>query len=129
LLDQEILQDKNIIITGQVDDVKPFIQNAMVCIAPLISGAGLRGKVIEYAALKRTFVASPIAMEDIDFKNGEDFYLAEEPHEYIKYIIELLNNTEKRNNFSASVYKKVIEKYDTKKLITYLEYFYNQNNS
>jgi hypothetical protein len=129
LLEKEILEDNNIVITGQVDDVKPYIQNAMVGIAPLISGAGLRGKVIEYAALKRTFVASSIAMEDLDFKNGEDFYLAEEPHEYIKFIMELLNDNIKRNNFSSSVYNKVIDKYDTKKLITSLEYFYVQNNA
>ena len=58
------------IVTGKVPDIRPYIQKASICIAPLITGAGLRGKVIEYAALHRTFVATALATTDLAFEDG-----------------------------------------------------------
>ncbi|MCB1144790.1 MAG: glycosyltransferase [Leptospiraceae bacterium] len=117
--------DKNISFMGSVPDVRPYIQKAQVCIAPLISGAGLRGKVIEYAALKRTFVATSIAVTDLDFIDEKDFYLADSPEAFAKRLIELLNDTEKCKKFGESAYSSVIKKYDTSVLIEHLENYYS----
>src|SRR5262249_25101042 len=45
--------DQNVRFTGAVDDFIPYLVKSRVCIAPLISGAGIRGKVNQYAAVGR----------------------------------------------------------------------------
>ena len=69
-------KQRNVFVTGKVPDIRPYIQKACVCIAPLISGAGLRGKVLQYASLRRTFVATPIAVTDLFLVDGSDYLQA-----------------------------------------------------
>lgn len=117
---------KRIIVTGKVPDVRPFIQKATLCIAPLVTGAGLRGKVVEYAALKRTFVATSIATTDLTFKDGNDYLRADNEIDFSNAVIELLKNDKKRNKMAFSAYKTARLNYDTRQLVSYLERLYNQ---
>jgi len=111
---------KQVIITGAVSDIRPFIQKASVCVAPLISGAGLRGKVIDYAALRRTFVATSIAVTDLVFKDGVDYLSAETPEDFSRKIIYLLKNDALRRQFSESAYQTARKNYDTRRLVDFL---------
>ncbi len=86
------LSGEQVRVTGSVPDVRPHIQKAAICIAPLISGAGLRGKLIEYAALRRTFVATRIAATDLVFEDGRDFFCAEGSAEFAARIVALLKD-------------------------------------
>jgi glycosyltransferase involved in cell wall biosynthesis len=123
---------KSIIVTGAVPDVRPYIQRASVCIAPLISGAGLRGKVIEYAALRRTFVATSIAATDLNFKDGIDYFCADKPEEFSQKIIRLVKNPQLATQMADSAYNTAKKNYGTKCLTGYLlslyQYLENQSN-
>jgi SAM-dependent methyltransferase/glycosyltransferase involved in cell wall biosynthesis len=132
----ELLQmadGKNIIVTGAVPDVRPYIQKASVCIAPLVTGAGLRGKVIEYAALRRAFVATSIATTDLNFKDGIDYFCADQPAEFSQRIISLLKNPELARQMADSAYHTARENYGTERLTGYLlslyQYLENQSNA
>lgn len=124
---------KSIIVTGAVLDVRPYIQKASVCIAPLISGAGLRGKVIEYAALRRAFVATSIATTDLDFKDGADYFFADHPQEFSQRVICLLKNPELARQMADSAYNTARKNYDTKRLtgclLSLYQYLENQSNA
>lgn len=111
---------KQIIITGTVADVRPYIQKASVCIAPLISGAGLRGKVIEYAALHRPFVATSIASTDLVFKDGIDYFCADTPLEFSDKIITLLKDPQLARRMAEAAYVTARQNYDNQLLTRYL---------
>jgi glycosyltransferase involved in cell wall biosynthesis len=121
---------KQIIITGTVADVRPYIQKASVCIAPLISGAGLRGKVIEYAALHRPFVATSIASTDLVFKDGIDYFCADTALEFSKKIITLLKDQQLARRMAETAYVTARQNYDNAHLTRYLlslyEYWENR---
>ncbi len=111
---------KQVIITGAVSDIRPYIQKASVCVAPLISGAGLRGKVIDYAALRRTFIATSIAVTDLVFKDGIDYLAAETAEDFSRKIIYLLKNDALRRQLSESAYQTARKNYDTRRLVNFL---------
>lgn len=86
---KEILRSKasnNIVITGFVDDIDNFImENCDVACFPLITGAGIKIKVLECLALGIPVITNNIGAEGID-ENGEFIRLAETDQEFIDSI-------------------------------------------
>lgn len=107
---------RGIIVTGRVPDVRPFIQQAAVCVAPLISGAGLRTKVVQYAALRRTSVVTPVATEDLDFESGRDLFVATDPHEFALRVVELLRNPARAMEMARQARAKALTLYDNRRI-------------
>jgi glycosyltransferase involved in cell wall biosynthesis len=121
----QLSDGKRVIVTGDVSDVRPYIQKASVCIAPLITGAGLRGKVIEYAALRRPFVATTIAVTDLAFKDGTDYLCADSATEFAQNVVTLLKDKRLREQMATNAYKIARENYDTRYIVEYLYRFYD----
>lgn len=115
---------RNVFVTGGVPDVRPYIQKASFCIAPLISGAGLRGKLIEYAALRRTFVATSIAATDLLFEEGRDFFRADNHTDFAWKIVRLLKDPELAARMGTSAFETARTNYDTPRLTEFLERIY-----
>ncbi len=63
---QELAQLKNVIVTGEVPDIRPWLAAAAVVVAPLDIARGVQNKVLEAMAMARPVVASPAAFEGID---------------------------------------------------------------
>jgi glycosyltransferase involved in cell wall biosynthesis len=78
--------------TGEVDSVVPYIQKSAVCIAPLISGAGFRGKVNQYAILGKPTVATSIAISGLAYKNGESILVADSAEDFARAVIRLITD-------------------------------------
>lgn len=116
---------RQIIVTGGVPDVRPYIQKATICIAPLISGAGLRGKVIEYAALKRTFVATSIATADLVYRDKLEYQKADTAREFADKIILLLRDGKLVEQMASAIYETTRQNYDTRRLTNFLYRLYN----
>lgn len=115
---------KNVFVTGEVPDVRPYIQKASVCIAPLKKGAGLRGKVVEYAALRRTFVATSLATSDLTFRDGVDYYCADTPEIFIEKTVKLLRDNNLSRQMGNRSFETACRLYDTRRLAGFLCRFY-----
>lgn len=102
----------SVFVTGRVPDVRPYIQKASVCIAPLISGAGLRTKVVQYAALRRPCVITSIAAEDLMFEDGREVCIADRPEAFAARVIELLGNPVQAAAIAESARKRALRDYD-----------------
>ena len=126
---RDLADGQQVIVTGGVPDVRPYIQKAAVCIAPLVSGAGLRGKVIEYAALRRPFVATSIAVEDLVFQDGRDFLHADTTQDFSQRTIALLRDPQRALQMAASAYETARNNYDTPRLVDFLNRLYNRLES
>ena len=114
----------DVIVTGRVDDFRPYIQRAAVCIAPLISGAGLRTKVIQYAALKRPCVATSIAAADLVFEDGQEVFIADDPVLFADRLVYLLQHPAAAQAMAASAYEKVSRYYDNPQIVRALYRLY-----
>jgi hypothetical protein len=61
-------------------------------IAPLRSGAGLKGKVVAAAAHGIPQVLSPMAAEATGLRHGQEIWLARHPQEWLEGITHLCSN-------------------------------------
>ncbi len=55
----------NVIVTGFVDEVGPYMATSQVYIIPLLPGGGIRGKALEAMTMRRPIVTTRIGIEGI----------------------------------------------------------------
>ncbi len=65
-------------VTGRVVDVRPYILQAKVAIAPLQIARGLQNKVLEAMSMAKPIVATSMAIEGIEGRN-EDVHICDDP--------------------------------------------------
>lgn len=79
-------------VTGEVDDVRPYLGAAQVVIAPLWSGGGTRLKILEAFAAGRPVVSTTLGVEGIDALHGEHLLLADTPDAFSRAVVQLLTD-------------------------------------
>ena len=80
-------------VTGRVPSVEPWLDRAAVVAAPLVSGGGMRVKVLEALAAGKAVVASPLAAEGLD---GAPLLLAGTDEETAEAIAGLIEDRDRR---------------------------------
>jgi len=108
---QKLKRDKNIIVTGFVEDTRPYLESSKVCVAPLRIARGMQNKILEAMASGVPVVTTTRGNEGINARDGENIYVKDEPREFAWSVIDLLKNVELRNAMSQSAQKFVEEKY------------------
>lgn len=114
-------EDESIIITGKVDDVKPYLKKGQVFICPVRLGGGFRGKILEAMAIGRPIVSTPLGAEGIPSVHGENILLAENPQSFIRSITDLLTDSALFQKIQRNGRKLVEDKYAWAKGVEVLE--------
>ena len=83
-------------VTGEVANVWDQLEDAAVVIAPLRFGGGMRVKVAEALAAGKAVVATSLAAEGLDVRDGDQIMLAETDAELAEAVITLLRSPERR---------------------------------
>jgi len=99
-------------VTGEVDDVRPYLERAAVAVVPLLSGGGTRLKILEAMAAGRAVVSSSIGAEGLELRHGTDVLLADAPTDFAAACVSVLNDAETRGRLERSGRRLVEEKYD-----------------
>ncbi len=85
-------QRPNLVVTGTVPSVAPFLEGAWATAVPLRLGSGTRLKLLEAAAAGVPIVATPLAAEGLPFENGRDALLANSDEEFARALRYLRNH-------------------------------------
>lgn len=86
---------------GFVEDAADAYDRHLVFVAPLLSGAGIKGKVLMALARGTPCVLSPMAAEGIGLRDGFDCIIAEKPVDWHRAVMALIDDAD----FWASVSK------------------------
>ena len=105
---------KNVIVTGEVDDIRPYIRRAVVSVCPLRVGSGILNKILESMALGTPVVTSTIGLEGIDAIPNEEILVSDNKYEFAEKIISLMENPDLRNRIALNGRKLIEEKYSDK---------------
>jgi sugar transferase (PEP-CTERM/EpsH1 system associated) len=92
-------RDPSVTVTGRVDDVRPYMEEAAVYIVPLRIGGGTRLKIYEAMAMEKPVVSTTIGAEGLPVTDGEEIVLADTPESFAQAVVELL----KQQNLSAEI--------------------------
>jgi len=98
-------------LTGWVEDVRPYIAAAAVCIVPLRIGGGTRLKIFEAMAMAKPVVSTTIGAEGLPVRHGENILLADTAEGFARETIELLRNPARRKQIGLAAHKMVVENY------------------
>lgn len=77
---------------GYIEEVEHAYDPHLIFVAPLLSGAGIKGKVLNALARGIPCVLSPLAAEGIGLRHGHDCLIAETSHAWIKEIGRLVDD-------------------------------------
>lgn len=97
----------NVVVTGFVPDVRPYVARAQVFVIPLLSGGGIRGKALEAMAMRRPIVTTSVGVEGIGVRDGESVLVADSPEEFAGAILLLFANRELREQLCARAFEFV----------------------
>jgi glycosyltransferase involved in cell wall biosynthesis/GT2 family glycosyltransferase len=85
-----------------VPDLRTALEQHAVFVAPIISGAGLRGKILEAMAMGKAIVATRRCMDGYPFCHNRELMVADNSEEFIRYTVELLQDGEKRRSLGRN---------------------------
>ncbi len=123
---------KGIKVVGEVQDAISFMYSKQIMVVPLLSGSGMRIKIIEAMAAGKAIISTPIGAEGILCKHNQNIILAEKAEEFASAIINLFKNPEKIEILGNNALQNVKNNYDNKfivaKCLNWLNNL-NKNNS
>lgn len=105
----ELARQPNVVVTGTVPDVRPYIAHARAAVAPLRIARGIQNKVLEAMAMATPVVVSPQALEGIEAEPGKELLLAQDAAGFADAVAVLLARS--GNDMGLAARARVERKY------------------
>jgi len=83
------LAGPRVVVTGKVDDVRPYLQHARVAVAPLRVARGVQNKAFEAMAMARPVVVSSVVAQGIHGAPLTEFDVAGDAREFAHKVLAL----------------------------------------
>lgn len=115
-----------IFIQGEVDDALEFINSKSIMIVPLLSGGGMRVKIVEGMAMQKCIISTNLGAEGIHFESGVNMLIANNPDEFYDAIQHCITNEEYCRQIGLNARKLVEEQHDTNIVTRKLVEFYQK---
>jgi sugar transferase (PEP-CTERM/EpsH1 system associated) len=84
--------DPSIVVTGRVDDVRPYIERAAAYVVPLRIGGGTRLKIFEAMAMEKPVISTSIGAEGLPVRNGVELLLADTAEAFARSVVAVLSD-------------------------------------
>ncbi len=101
-------RDPAIIVTGGVEDIRPYLAKARAFICPIRMGSGFRAKLLEAMAAGVPVVSTSLAAEGISSWGGDTMFMADTPRQMLRAISLLLTDEKLRQSMAANA-REMIE--------------------
>lgn len=119
-------KDPNVIVTGYVDDMRPYFQKASVSIVPIRIGVGVQNKVIEAMSMGLPVVATSLACEGLSIEPGKNIIRSDEPTDFAGKVNLLFNNQPLREQIGREARRYVEENHNWNVIVERLENIYKE---
>jgi len=104
-------RDSSIVVTGRVDDVRPYIDRAAAYVVPIRIGGGTRLKIYEAMAMEKPVVSTTIGAEGLPVRDGTDIILADAPEAFADAVVHVLTDADYAAKFGARAATAVRENF------------------
>jgi glycosyltransferase involved in cell wall biosynthesis len=104
-------RDSSVIVTGRVEDVRPYMERAAAYVVPLRIGGGTRLKIYEAMAIERPIISTTIGAEGLPVRHEEELLLADDPEAFAAAVVRVLNDKSFASELSARAARMVREKF------------------
>ncbi|MBR4738400.1 MAG: glycosyltransferase [Bacteroidales bacterium] len=113
-------------VVGEVPDAAQFIASKQINVVPLLSGSGIRVKIIEAMAAGKAVVTTTVGARGIDYTDGENLLIANTPDEFARQIKRLVDDPDYCRRVGDAAVRLVARQYDVNLLTERLLQFYKE---
>ncbi len=117
------LNQKGVKVVGEVENSDLYMQENGVLVIPLLSGSGMRVKVMEGMALGKCIISSSKGMEGIEAIAGKHFILANTPEEFKNAILYYTTNLLEADKIGAEARKFALTAFQNQQIVAQLAGF------
>lgn len=117
-----------VVVVGEVENAKDFINDHPIMVVPLLSGSGMRVKILEGMALGRVVVTTTVGLEGINAKDFEEVIIADTPAAYL-HALEHLSKDQEAIQLGQRARAFIEEYFDSDKIANQLKHTYRQIKS
>lgn len=107
----QALAGERVTVTGAVPDVREHVRTAEVFACPLVSGAGIKNKLLQAWAMQRAVVATPLSVGGLAAVDGHELLLREDPADFAAAVVELLGDPARRAALGAAGRRAAVERF------------------
>ncbi len=118
------LKYKDIIFEGELDDISEFIKYKRIMLVPLLSGSGMRVKIIEAFMHKKAVVSTSIGARGTITKNNKHLLIADNPNDFINQISKLIEDDNLYDSIIKNGYNLFLNEFDNSEISKQLFDFY-----
>lgn len=115
---------QNMHYLGEVESATEFMNSKAIGVVPLLSGSGMRIKIVEGMALGKSMCTTSIGVEGIPAKDGQDIMIADQPEEFAEKICKLVEDQKLFKQMGQNAYDFVHQSFDNKVIAESLIDFY-----
>lgn len=119
----------NAVLVGEVENAQEFIQSKGIMIVPLLSGGGMRVKLIEGMALGKTIITTSIGAEGVDGVHNKDFIVANSPEAFAEGVGKCVTDKQFYNEIGKNARLLTEKHYNNKDICRRLVKFYQELSS
>jgi len=98
---------QNVFVTGSVDDIRPYLSQAEIAVAPFRISRGIPNKILEAMAMGLPVVGTSTAFQGTQAKETDGIRIGDDPDEFAMKLCRLLQDSELRRQCSADVRRYV----------------------
>ncbi|MDO8688392.1 MAG: glycosyltransferase [Dehalococcoidia bacterium] len=113
-------------VTGSVEDVRPYLHQGNVFVAPLRMGSGTRLKILEAMSAGLPVVSTTIGLEGIAATPGEEALVADDPKSFASRVLELLADPARAGSLATRARLLVERRYDWEVILPALGEVYRE---
>jgi len=110
-------------VLGYVDDLSEFAARSIM-IVPIITGSGMRMKILDAAALSVPFVSTTVGAEGLDFADGESCMIGDDAKNFAEALFKLMSDDMLRKTMAINAHQLYQEKYSLQALVKKRETVY-----
>ena len=116
--------DRNLIVQGMVKDATLFQEDKAILIVPLLTGSGIRIKILESMALGKTIISTRVGASGITYEDGKNILIANDPKEFSEQIRRCILSEDLCRSIGKNAQILISEKYELNKIGAEMSTFY-----
>jgi glycosyltransferase involved in cell wall biosynthesis len=115
---------RSIDLRGFVEDVREPLRECSLFVCPILSGSGMRVKLLEAFAAGIPVVSTRVGAEGLAFEDGDVCALADDPVDFAAHVVELLRDGSKARALAERARASVVATRDMRAITARLERSY-----
>jgi glycosyltransferase involved in cell wall biosynthesis len=105
-----------IAVTGYVPDLQPYLAETAAFVVPLLTGAGMRVKILDAWCWALPVVSTTVGAEGLNGVHGENLLIGDEPETFADHLIRILRDGREAARLARNGRATVEADYDWRKV-------------